>query len=88
MANIGAYTEKLDWVWGGATPTRPTAWGVGLSLGVPTSVSGSDMTRGVGYASVVTLTLLSLWQPFRGFDPQIWSRRRALGRHCDFPSIL
>lgn len=59
MSNIGAYLEKaaLDWVLGGATPTRPFATtgtasgqGIGLSLGAPSSVSGSEMTTGVGYA--------------------------------------
>lgn|SRR5574337_852015 len=52
MANIAAYAEKamLDWVLGGATPTRPSAWGLGLSLGSPTSTSGSEITTGSGYA--------------------------------------
>lgn len=52
MSNISAYAEKamLDWVLGGATPTRPAAWGVGLSLGVPSSTSGSEITTGSGYA--------------------------------------
>ena len=52
MANIAAYAEKamLDWVLGGATPTRPAAWAFGLSLGAPTSVSGSEITTGSGYA--------------------------------------
>lgn len=52
MANISQYLTKamLDWSMGGATPTRPGAWGVGLSLGAPTSVSGSEITTGSGYA--------------------------------------
>jgi hypothetical protein len=52
MANIAAYAEKamLDWVLGGAAPTRPTIWSVGLSLGAPTSISGSEITTGSGYA--------------------------------------
>lgn len=56
MANIGAYLEKalLDWTLGGATPTRPatgsTGIAVGLSLGVPSSISGSEMGTGSGYA--------------------------------------
>ena len=51
MANVAAYAEKamLDWVLGGATPTRPSAWGLGLSLGSPTSTSGSEITTGSGY---------------------------------------
>lgn len=52
MGAVSAYAQKamLDWKLGGATPTRPTAWAVGLSLGVPTSVSGSEITTGSGYA--------------------------------------
>lgn len=52
MANIAAYLEKamLDWVLLGATPTRPGTVAVGLSLGAPTSISGSEITTGSGYA--------------------------------------
>lgn len=52
MAALSAYAEKavLDWLLGGATPTRPAAWAVGLSLGVPSSTSGSEITTGIGYA--------------------------------------
>ena len=52
MANIGQWAEKnmLDWVLGGATPTRPTTWWIGLSLGSPTSVSGSEVGAGSGYS--------------------------------------
>ena len=39
----------LDWVCGGATPTRPTNWGVGLSLGAPSSTSGSEVGTGSGW---------------------------------------
>ena len=51
MANIGAYAEKamLDWVLGGAAPTRPTTWGCGLSPGVPSSISGSEIGTASGY---------------------------------------
>src|SRR5215469_12635928 len=38
----------LDWWWGGATPTRPTAWYVNLSLGSPTNVTASEMSTGSG----------------------------------------
>ena len=50
MANISAYAAKamLDWVDGGATPTQPSARYVNLSLGSPTSVSGSEITTGSG----------------------------------------
>lgn len=50
MANISAYAEKamLDWVLGGAAVTQPPTRAIGLSLGSPTSVSGSEMTT-LGY---------------------------------------
>jgi len=52
MANISAYLSKaaLDWFCIGATPTRPATFAVGLSLGSPTSVSGSEITTASGYA--------------------------------------
>lgn len=51
MANISDYAEKamLDWVLGGATPTRPSVWGVGLSLGAPNASAGSEVGTGSGY---------------------------------------
>jgi hypothetical protein len=51
MAGVSAYGEKamLDWILGGAAPTRPTAWAVGLSLGAPSSVSGSEVATGSGW---------------------------------------
>lgn len=51
MANVAAYAEKamLDWILGGATPTRPTDRLVALSLGTPSSVSGSEVNTGSGY---------------------------------------
>ena len=51
MSNVSAYAEKalLDWVLLGATPTRPGTVAVGLSLGAPTSVSGSEMGTASGY---------------------------------------
>ena len=51
MANISAYAEAamLNWILLGATPTRPGTNAVGLSLGNPSSISGSEMTTGVGY---------------------------------------
>lgn len=52
MAGIAAYAEKamLDWVLLGATPTRPGAMSVNLSLGAPTSVSGSEIATGSGWS--------------------------------------
>ncbi len=51
MAGKSSYLEKavLDWSLGGAAPTRPTIWGVGLSLGAPTSISGSEVGTGSGW---------------------------------------
>ena len=51
MANISSYLQKamLDWVLGGATPTQPASRLVALSLGTPTSVSGSEVGSNSGY---------------------------------------
>jgi len=51
MAGISAYLEKamLDWSLGGAAPTRPSAWAVGLSLSAPTSAAGSEIATGSGW---------------------------------------
>ena len=51
MAGVSAYLEKaaLDWSLLGATPTRPTTLGIGLSVGAPTSVSGSEVGTGSGW---------------------------------------
>lgn len=38
----------LSWVFGGS-PTKPSTWGVGLSLGSPTSTSGSEIATTFGY---------------------------------------
>ena len=52
MSNVSAYGEKamLDWVLGGATPTRPAQWAVGLSVNPPNSTSGSEIGTASGYA--------------------------------------
>lgn len=51
MANIGAFGAKamLDWVLGGATPTQPASRLAALSLGTPTSVTGSEVQANSGY---------------------------------------
>lgn len=51
MANIAQYGGKalLDWICLGATPTRPGTLGVAISLGAPSSVSGSEIGTGSGY---------------------------------------
>lgn len=51
MAGISDYAEKalVDWLLGGATPTRPAAWGVGLSLGAPSASSGSEIATASGW---------------------------------------
>jgi len=45
------YMQKamLDWVLGGASPTRPSAWYMGLAIGLPSSISASEATV-AGYA--------------------------------------
>jgi len=56
MANIAQYGSKamLDWVLLGATPTRPSSVNAGLSLGAPSSTSGSEVNPvGSGYARSV-----------------------------------
>lgn len=57
MANISAYLEKamLDWVLGGATPTQPASRLAALSLGTPTSVSGSEVLPSSGYSRQTAL---------------------------------
>ncbi len=52
MGAVAAYAEKavLDWLLLGATPTRPGTNAVGLSLGAPSSTSGSEITTASGYA--------------------------------------
>lgn len=52
MSNVSAYSEKLalDFLMNAQAATRPTAWGVGLSYGVPSSTSGSEITADAGYA--------------------------------------
>ena len=55
--SASAYLEKamLDWALGGATPARPSARWVGLAIGSPTSVSGSEMGTLTGYARKTAL---------------------------------
>ena len=43
-ADPWAEKAMLDWVLGGATPTQPASWFVGLAGGSPTSVSASELT--------------------------------------------
>ena len=51
MANIASYAQNLmlNFVNNAVAATRPTSWFAGLSLGVPTSVSGSELTNNSGY---------------------------------------
>lgn len=57
MANIGAHAAKqfLDWNFGGAAATQPASRLVALSLGTPTSVSGSEVNTASGYARQTVL---------------------------------
>lgn len=52
MANISAYFAKqmLDFGLGGAAATTPASRLLALSLGTPTSVSGSEVGSNSGYA--------------------------------------
>lgn len=51
MSGISSYLEAclLDWSLLGGTPTRPTTVALGLSLGSPTSTSGSEISSTFGY---------------------------------------
>ena len=53
MAGVSAYGaySLLNWALAGAgtTPTRPAAWAVGLTTGVPSSTSGSEVGTGSGW---------------------------------------
>ena len=51
MANIGSYAQNLmlNFVNNAVAATRPTSWFAGLSLGVPSSISGSEMANNSGY---------------------------------------
>ncbi len=51
MAGKSAYLEKglLDYSLNAVAFTRPTIWGVGLSVGAPTSISGSEVGTGSGW---------------------------------------
>jgi len=55
MANIAQFatSSMLNWVLSstGAAPTRPAACAVGLSLGSPTSTSGSEIPNTSGYST-------------------------------------
>jgi hypothetical protein len=60
MANISLFgaTNMLHYVMGSITaPTRPPGCAVGLSLGSPTSVSGSEIPNTSGYSTRQT----ALW---------------------------
>jgi len=57
MANISSNAENLmlNWVNNAVAATRPTSWFAGLSLGAPTSVSGSEMANNSGYTRQTAL---------------------------------
>lgn len=52
MANISSYLQKqiLDWALKGAAATQPANVWVGLAIGTPTSVTGSEIQANSGYA--------------------------------------
>src|SRR5580700_5344236 len=74
------FMEQLDGtVIATALPQMAQSFGVAavdLNIGM-SACRGSDVKSA---ASVVTLTLVSLWRLFRGFCRQTWSRRMAWGR--------
>lgn len=45
----------LDWVLGGATPTQPASRLAAISLGTPTTVSGSEVLPNSGYTRQTAL---------------------------------
>jgi hypothetical protein len=51
VANISVYMQQamLDWVCGGASPTRPSTRGAAISTGSPTSAVASEVGAGSGY---------------------------------------
>lgn len=51
MANVGSFAENLalNFLLNAQSATRPTVWGIGLSLGVPSSISGSEIGTNSGY---------------------------------------
>jgi len=60
MANIASYCQKamLDWINGGATPTRPTDRYVALTYGQPGSVAsglGTEYSSNQGYTRATAL---------------------------------
>ena len=57
MANISAYLQKalLDWTCGGAAATQPAKRWAALSLGTPSSVSGSEIPTASGYSRITAL---------------------------------
>lgn len=64
MAGVSAYQEKalLDFSLKGSTASLPGAWGVGLSFGVPSSISGSEIATGSGYTRQ-TVTFVAAASP-------------------------
>lgn len=56
MANLSDFSEKacLDWLMGGATPTRPSAWAIGLGTAVPNASAASELTMAGYTRQVVT----------------------------------
>lgn len=61
MANIAVNSQYmlLNWLLGGTLPTRPTTWAIGLSLGAPSSVSGSEISGGSGYTRQTAATMFN-----------------------------
>ena len=91
---LSAYARKaaLDWLLGGATPTRPTVWFMGLSLGTPSSTSGSEASVSAyvrktavfgaaaspgGSASNATAIIFTVSSACTLFGAQVWDTNLA-----------
>ena len=65
MSAISAYLEKayLDWCFGGAAVTQPSNRWLGLAVGTPTSVSGSEMGTLSGYSRLTAASFPAASSP-------------------------
>lgn len=62
MANISTVAARsaLDWFYNPAsTPVRPAAWGIGLSDGAPSSISGSEINSATAARQTVSFAAAS-----------------------------
>lgn len=64
MANVSAFAEKLalDFLLNAVAAGRPAAWGLGVSLGAPSSTSMSEIATGSGF-NRATITFAAAASP-------------------------